>query len=236
MNSKFFLPGTHQQQKIFLSKVNVKNFKVLVIGSGTEEISLSFYNEGASKVIMIVEDDDSLLKSRLLLANEKEINVRMMDFDNTDFADSNFDLVFAQASISNKKRNKIVKEVKRILKPEGYFCIGENISFSKSPPEFVKDIWESSEISPLFSEELRKYYEAKDFQIIHEHDLSHTLKDFYQQSSSLLKEKSNNLSDQEKSYYKKLLKRISHESNVYLNLGGDIHIGFRMLILKKGLS
>ena len=234
MDTKFFLPGSDQQQKILLSKVSVKDFVILVIGSGSEDISVNFFSEGAAKVIMIVEDEESLMKSRLQLANKKGISVRMMDFDNTDFLDSNFDLVYAQASISNSKRNRTVKEIKRILKPGGYFCVGENISFSKFPPEFVKNVWERSNIIPLYFEEFKKYYEEKGFKIIHEHELSHTLKDFYQQSSILLKEKTSNLSDQEKSYYKKLLKRISHESNVYLNHGGDIHIGFRMLIIKKG--
>ncbi len=234
MNTKFFLPGTDQQLKILLSKVDVKGFAILVIGSGSEEISINFSSEGASKVIMIVDEEEPLLKSRLLLANKKEISVRLMDFDNTDFPDSNFDLVYAQASISNSKRNKIIKEIKRILKPSGYLCVGENISLTKSPPQFVIDIWKSSDISPLHFDELKKYYEEKGFLITEEHNLSHTLKDFYSQSSRMLKEKNSSFSDQEKSYYKKLLNKISHESNAYLKLGGDAYIGFKMLIMKKG--
>ena len=42
-----------------------------------------------------------------------------------------------------------------------------------------------------------------------------------------------NLTDKEKSFYKKLLSKISHESNAYLKLGADRYIGFKMLILKK---
>jgi DNA-directed RNA polymerase subunit N (RpoN/RPB10) len=51
-----------------------------------------------------------------------------------------------------------------------------------------------------------------------------------------LKANINNLSGQEKSYYKKLLNKISHESNAYLKLGADKYIGFKMLILKLNAS
>ncbi|MCB9211490.1 MAG: methyltransferase domain-containing protein [Ignavibacteriales bacterium] len=44
-----------------------------------------------------------------------------MSFEHTDFNEAQFDLVFAQASISNLGRKSIVKEVKRILKPNGIF-------------------------------------------------------------------------------------------------------------------
>ncbi len=236
MNTKFFLPGTDQQQKILLSNIDVKGFTILVIGSGSEEIAERFISENASKITLITDDDNSLFKARLQLSNVREINIKLMEFDNTDFANSYFDLIYAQASISNKKRAKIINEVKRILKPGGYFCVGENVSLTKSPPQFVDDVWKSSNIFPLFADELKKYYEEKGFKVIHEHDLSKTLTDFYTQSSILLKEKADILSDQEKSFYKKMLKQISHESNVYLKLGGNAHIGFKTLILKKGLS
>ena len=45
----------------------------------------------------------------------------MMDFDNTDFNAEEFDLVYAQASISLLNRNKIVKEIKRILETRWNF-------------------------------------------------------------------------------------------------------------------
>ena len=41
------------------------------------------------------------------------------------------------------------------------------------------------------------------------------------------------LSDQEKSYYKKLLRKISHESNTYLRLGGEDFTGFTALTMRK---
>ena len=232
MDIKYFLPGTDKQLHSLLSHVDIKNMKILVLGSGCEEISKLLLNNSASEVTIIVEDNDSLLNARLHLSKEKQISVKMMEFDNTDFKDSSFDLIYAQASISSKQRNKIVKEVKRILKSEGYFCVGENISYSKNPPVFVKDLWESSEIVPLFVDDLEKYYEDRNFEILFKQDLSHTLKDFYKMSADLLENKANNLTEQEKSYHKKFLNKLSHESNAYLILGGNDFMGFKMLILK----
>ncbi len=232
MDTKYFLPGTDKQLQSLLSHVDIKNMKILVLGAGCEEISKLLFNNGALEVTMIVEDNDSLLNARLYLSKEKQISVKIMEFDNTDFRDSSFDLIYAQASISNKQRNKIVKEIKRILKSEGYLCVGENISYSKNPPVFVKDLWESSEIVPLFVDDLEKYYTDRDFEILFKQDLSHTLKDFYKMSISLLENKVNDMTEQEKSYHKKFLNKLRHESNVYLRLGGNDHIGFKMLVLK----
>ena len=235
MKTKFFLPGTDKQLNSLLNHLDLNGKTVLVIGPGSEGISESILNSGAEEVVMIVEDNDSLLNSRLLLPKEEKLSVRLMEFDNTDFPGSKFDLVYAQASISNNRRNKIIKEIKRILKPEGYFCVGENISYTRNAPAFVKNIWNSSEIVPLFVEDLENYYLERKFEIIFRQDLSHTLKDFYSMSAGLLKDKAGDLTEREKSYHKKFLKKISHESNAYLKLGGDNYMGYKMLILRKAV-
>ncbi len=235
MNTSYFLPGTDQQLNILLENIEIKDFSALVIGEGSEGISKDIYSKGASRVIMLVQNEESLLRTRMNLSSSKEISVKMMEFDNMDFRDSSFELVYAQASISVPIRNKIIKEVKRILKPAGYLCAGEIVSLTQSPPQFVKDIWNNSNLSPLFSGELEGYYKEKNFEVVLTKDISYTLKEFYQLSSSMLKEKSNKLSADEKSYYKRLLKQTSHESNAYLKFGGNAHMGFKMLLLKKVL-
>lgn len=232
MDTKFFLPGTEKQSEFLHEYVDVNGYSILIIGTGCEQIARNLFEKGASKVIIIVEDNDSLLNSRFQLQNS-DVNVRLMEFDNTDFKDSSFDLVYAQASVSNKKRNKITKEVLRILKPCGYYCVGEITSPSKSAPQFITDLWQSASITPLHPKELEQFYTGKKFEAVWARELSHTLRDFYTFSIDLLKDNVNSLSEQEKSYYKKLLNRISHESNAYLKLGGDAHIGFYAFILRK---
>ena len=233
MNKKYFLPGTDKQLDILLNYLELKDLSVLVIGEGSEEISKKISSQGTSKVIMLVQDNDSLLRARVSVSSSKEISVKMMEFDNTDFKNYSFDLVYAQASVSSPNRNKIIKEIRKILKPSGYFCAGEIVSLTKSTPQFVKDIWYNSNVSPLFTEEIESYYKERGFEIILSKNISNTFSDFYSLSNNLLKAKSTGLPAEEKSYYKKLLKQISHESNVYLKLGGNAHIGFKVLIMKR---
>ena len=228
-----FLPGGFKQFRILKSKYILDEKNILIIGSGSEKIAEKMIESGAASVIVIVNDYDSLINARLNLGKESKVTVKMMDFDNTDFKAEEFDLVYAQASVSLTHRNKIVKEIKRILKPEATFCVGEITSLTKEYPPFVKNIFDASDILPLLNENCRDYYEERKFSVLYEEDLSSSLQNFYENTSVDLKQNIKNLTDKEKSFYKKLLNKISHESNAYLKLGADKFIGFRMLILKK---
>jgi ubiquinone/menaquinone biosynthesis C-methylase UbiE len=159
-----------------------------------------------------------------------------MDFEITDYTNSRFDIVYSQGGIPDSRRNKIIKEIKRILKPEGIFCAGEMILFNNEVPQFIENIFESSDLSLFTAHELNKYYIERKFEIVEQLDLSSTLKNYYNTLKTNLEKKIFELEEREKSYYKKLLNRISHEANVYLNQGGDKHIGFQTLILKLSSS
>ncbi len=233
MNINYFLPGTDQQLRFLGDHIELQDKSVLVIGSNSEEIALNMAQDGASSVVIILDDYESLLKTRLQITGNDKLSVKLMDFENTDFHDAAFDLIYAQASISLTNRNKIVKEIKRIIKPGGLVCLGEIVSLTENPPVFIKHIWESSSILPLLHLKAGEYYTERKFEIILQKDLSYTLRDFYKSSKNMLREKSAQLTEQERSYYKKILKKISHESNAYLNLGGENYIGFMMLILRK---
>ena len=228
-----FLPGSGKQFNHLKSKIILKDKDILIIGSNSEMIAQMFLNAEANVVTIILDEYDSLLKARYLLKNKEKISVRLMDSNSTDFNDAVFDIVYAQASISNKMRNKIIKEIKRILKPEGILSVGEITSLKSSPPIFVNDIWESGDILPLNSDDIKKYYEEKKIEVIDTLDLSAHLKDFYLESKKLLLNNIDSLSENEKAYYKKLLKRMSHESNAYLKLGGKDYMGFTSIIARK---
>lgn len=230
---EIFLPGSVYQFLSFAGKCEISGKSALIIGAGSEEISKMFLERGAGPVIQIVDDEESLLSSRFYLKDFKEISVRMMMFDNTDFPNDKFDIIYAQGSVSGKRRNKIIKEIKNILKPDGLFCAGEVVQLNSDAPVFVKELWDSSNVQPLMSGEISDYYTEKGFEIIYKDDLSSTLRDFYMTSKDLLTKNIEKLSEREKAYHKKFLKKLSHESNAYLKLGADRYIGFKYLIMKK---
>ncbi|MDY0082757.1 MAG: methyltransferase domain-containing protein [Ignavibacteriaceae bacterium] len=228
------LPGGFKQFRILKSKYDLSEKDVLIIGSNSEKIAGKMIENEVKSVKIIVSDYDSLMNSRLNLGKDSKAIVKMMDFDNTDFNSEQFNLIYAQASISLTNRNKIVKEIKRILKPEGTFCISEITALQKDYPPFVKNIFDASDILPLLHNACTDYYTERKFSVLYEEDISSSLKSFYENASASLNESINHLTDKEKSYYKKLLNKISHESNAYLKLGADKFIGLKFLLL--GLS
>lgn len=232
-NPNIFLPGGFKQFRILKSKYDLTEKNVLIIGSNSEKIAEKMIEHEANSVKIIVNDYDSLMNSRLNLGKDSQIVVKMMDYDNTDFNNEEFDLVYSQASISLTNRNKIVKELKRILKSDGTLCVSEITAIDKDHPPFVKNIFDASDIHPLLNDTCTDYYKERKFSVLYEEDLSSSLTSFYENAVRTLDESFDRLTEKEKSYYKKLLNKISHESNAYLKLGADKFIGFKMLILKK---
>ncbi len=230
-----FLPGIDQQARFLCENIPLREKKILIIGSGTLEVAGILTDADPADVTIIVRDYESLIsiKYDIEKLTLKNIKVKMMDFDNTDFKSGSIDIIYGQGSISGVDRNKIIKETKRILKSEGIFCVGEIVCLKENPPPFIKDIWQSSELLPLLKDDMEKYYMERGFEIINQKDLSFTLKDFYQQAEKLSAKTADQMDEQEKSYYKKLLKKLSHESNVYLKLRGDEYIGFHAFIMRK---
>lgn len=232
MNNKILLPGLDLQVKFLEQLLNVKNFSVVIYGSNTINIAKRFIKENNS-IDIIVEDYESLMVSKLELGDNENIKIKLMDFEITDFKNESIDLIYAQGSFTDLRRKNIVKEAKRILKTEGYLCIGEVVNLKDEIPPVINDIFTESSMLPLFKEEIIKYYEERNFSLIDSVDLTNTLQKYYNLNLKLLEKNKDTLTSQEKSYYKKILNKISHESKVYLKLGGDKYIGFISSLFKK---
>jgi len=230
---KIFLPGLDNQIRFVRRRLELKGKRTLTLGSASEEVVRLFAKESEEKAELIVEDYNSLMNSRLLVGEEENISVRLMDFEVTDFDKDEFDVIYTQGGISNPRRNKIVKEMKRILKPGGIFCVGEVVSLQEDLPPYILDIYDSSELDPLLATNIEAYYNERNFELIEKKDLSFTLTDYYSKNLYELKKSIVDMAENEKSYYKKLIKMISHEAKAFLNEGADEHIGFYSLILKK---
>jgi ubiquinone/menaquinone biosynthesis C-methylase UbiE len=230
---KIFLPGGDQQLELLSANVDLKGKQILVAGAASEEIAMTLANKSGRIVNLIMEDLDSFMNAGIQIDDDKNVKTAIMDFEVTDFAPNTFDIIYAQASISLDNRNKIIKEFKRLLKPEGILCVGEVIVFREEPPSFVIDIFESSGMAPLLADEIEKYYTERKFKILLSEDLTSSLNSFYSSSLTALNKAILYLTDREKSYYKKLVKKIKHESEAYLKLGADKYIGFKTLILQK---
>ncbi|MFA3783584.1 class I SAM-dependent methyltransferase [Melioribacteraceae bacterium 4301-Me] len=230
---QIFLPGINKQLEFLYEKTDKKFESILVIGAASENIATLLSKKYGITVELIVNDYESLLNSKLLIENHPSINLKLMDYENTDYKNSSFELIYAQASISTNNRKKILKEIKRILKENGFFCLGEVVKLKEPVPPFVQNVFNASNLSPLFIDELINYYLQNNFVVIDKLDLTYTLKDYYTSTSNALKRYIKNATDEEKREYKKILNRIGHETSVYLKLGGEKFIGFVSLLLQK---
>lgn len=230
-----FLPGSNNQLKFLLDNFDVAGNKILVVGSASENIAVELAEKSGTTVTLIVEDLNSFMNSNMILEEAANVEVKMMDFDATDFGANMFDLIYAQASVSLDKRNKIIKEFKRILNPGGVFCTGEIVTVGKNIPAFVNDIMNSSAMEPLNSDEFQNYYEQRGFEILNLEDLTSTLGEFYSGSLVKLSDAIKDFSERESSYYKKLVNKIKHESEAYLKLGADKYIGFKVILMRKDI-
>lgn len=227
-----FLPGLGEQiDFLFHNLTEAKS--ILVVGAESHSIALQLKSKYNAQVEIVVEDYDSLMNTNLLLGDEKSIKVKLMEFDHLDYNDKAFDLIYSQGSISLQKRNKIIKELKRVLKEESHLFVGEVVKLQKDVPQFVQDIFDQSFLNPLFVDELHKYYEERKFEVIIDKNLSYTLKRFYSETLKKIRDKEQDLTENEKSYYKKLINKINHEAKSFLRSGADKHIGFYALLLKK---
>ncbi|MCB9211489.1 MAG: hypothetical protein H6609_19155 [Ignavibacteriales bacterium] len=55
------LPGLSQQAKFLLSKINIDDFNILIIGANQEQIAKKFSAKTENKIEIIVEEYESLL-------------------------------------------------------------------------------------------------------------------------------------------------------------------------------
>jgi len=232
-SKKIFLPGSFKPFRILKQKFDLNEKKVLIIGESSEKIAERFLDENVYSVDVIVRDYDALIQSRLNSNKTKNISIRINDFENTDFPDDNFDLVYAQVSLSNSNRKNVLKEIKRILKLNGILCVIEITKLQNEIPAFVKNVFEQSDIHPLLHSQSKDYFTSKGYELFFEQDLTSSLMHFYENVSNELSDYFRKADETEKKLYKKLLNKISHESNAYLKLGADKYIGLNLLILKN---
>lgn len=230
---KILLPGLNKQLNFLLENLELQGKKILVIGSSSEQIAKYFAEQSGIVVEYIIENYDSLMNARLILDGGNSVNVKIMDFETTDYEDDSFDLIYAQGSISLINRNKILREIKRILKTGGWLNSGEIVVFNENIPSFIRDIFDASGIDALLKSNVQEYFKQRSLLLKAEKDLSETLKEFYSVNLNKIKDAKRNLSEKELSYYKKLLNKISHESKAYLSQGADKHIGFVSYIFQK---
>jgi SAM-dependent methyltransferase len=230
--SEILLPGGSKQFEQ-LRKIAPKKFdKILVMGEASEPLAIKLSEVFSAQTELIVEDYEALLNAKLLL-EESDINPKIMEFERTDYANETFDLVYAQAALTRDSRKKIIREVKRILKPNGLLSVGEIVIVNDNVPRMISDLLDWAGLIPLKESEIKKYYSERGFEILTARKFENALKNYYEKILRLFEQRKELLSEEEKSYYKKLIHRISHEANVFMKFGGEKYLAFYSFVAKR---
>lgn len=224
MKNSIFLPGMHYQIQKFLNDFDIKDKKILIIGANPQGIVKKF--DKSNQIDVIIDDYDNFLTALDDLSEYKNVSVKMMDYSRTDYSKETFDVLYAQASVSRPDKNQIIKEIKKISKKDAIFSIGELVHLQDKIPGFIEDILATGDVVTEFIENIDKYYTERQFEIINKYDLSFSLKEFYNECLELSKKIDEDV-------HKELITRLNHEANAFLKYGGDKHLGFVCLIMRK---
>lgn len=194
-------PGSADTTLKAIDKVNINskaNLNILDIGCGVGSSTILLANYFENSEIEAID----LFKHYLDVLNEKiaENNLEdrvfsyCMDMKDPDFANEEFDIVFAESSIEVIGFRKGLKEWKRLLKPEGYMIVSD-ISWIKKPSaksvKFWKNIYsEVDSIENKMAQIRNEGYEFIDYVIVPKEDWKEFHKKLEKNLDSLRNDKS----------------------------------------------
>lgn len=141
---------------------NCDNKKILEYGCGKGSYAFSLAKQGAN----VVGIDISEVAIQLANARSKEQGVEIpflvMDGERMDFEDDRFDLVCGTAILHHLQLNKALKEIARVLKPNGKAIFLEPMAYNPAINIFRKLMphWRTKDEHPFRNKDLRLF---KDF-------------------------------------------------------------------------
>lgn len=119
--------GLWQSEKLMFSKYISKNDKILDLGCGAGRTTINLFKNGYRNIIGL-DISDKFIEFAKSYCSKNNINISFVNGDatNLSFSDSIFDaVIFSYNGLmcipGKKNRNSVLKEVYRVLKPNGIF-------------------------------------------------------------------------------------------------------------------
>lgn len=110
-----------EREKFLNLLIQDNNRSLLEIGAGTGTDSIYFKDNGLEVHCI------DLSNEMISYCKARELTAKVMDFYNLDFDDNSFDAVYALNCLLHVPKaeiHQVIKEVKRVIKPEGLFYMG----------------------------------------------------------------------------------------------------------------
>jgi cyclopropane fatty-acyl-phospholipid synthase-like methyltransferase len=148
------------ENKILSQIANIKSSDyVLDIGCGYGTTSIWLAKNIGCKVLGITISDKQVEEAKETAkryAVDHLTDFRVMDFHNLEFPDNTFNKVIAIESVSHSSdKQKVIKEIYRVLKPEGIFVIADGFfaksrdNLSEEEKKIAKICFEGVHVPPL---------------------------------------------------------------------------------------
>ena len=141
--------GLWNSEKIIFNKYIRKDYKILDLGCGAGRTTINLYKKGFINIIG-VDIAEKLIDFAKDYASGHSLNIdfRIGDATNLDFEDNTFDIVIfsyngMQCIPKKENREKVLKEVYRVLKPEGLYIFTAHDRHD--PKSSHLDFWQSIE-------------------------------------------------------------------------------------------
>lgn len=110
-------------EKLINFGVGKKGQKILDLGSGTAILPINMCHTGAEFIATDISENQLLQGKRIVKEKDiKNIGFKVCSAEDTGFADNSFDVVTAVQCFQYFNTDKAIKEIARILKPNGLFC------------------------------------------------------------------------------------------------------------------
>lgn len=113
-----------------LGKENIKNKKILEIGCGCGEGSVYFAKQGADVTATDLSSRMVELAKKVAELHGVSIAGAVCPSDKLPFSDCSFDIVYAANVIHHVDIENTIREIKRVLKPDGTFVCWDPIKYN----------------------------------------------------------------------------------------------------------
>ncbi len=232
-NKSPFLPGGDSPVKFFLNEFPERNGSLLLLGNGFPQLVSYFIDAGFSSIIGASNENTEIFEYKANTPKEKQIPSLCVDYASLDYDKESFDHVFCQATLTLAGRNKLIREIRRVLKPGGFLTTSEILCNKKPAPTFLNDIWAESGQDPLYTDEFEAYYTSRSFKIKNSADFTNDLDEFYIKSYKLLESSLKSLPADKRVQFRKDFVQEKHEITSLVKGGALKYMNFKTMILQK---
>lgn len=237
------LPGGAAPARFFINEISLggdgtffpdlSKTTLLILGSGFTMLLPLFEKVGFGSIHAACDDNEEIFGYKANTPKEKQVPVLFVDYASLDHKPESFDFVFCQATLASGYRNKLIKEIKRILKPGGLLITSEVICAKKPAPTFLNDILSGSGQDPLYSDEFESYYTSRKFELLNSADFTDELDEFYITWYKKLENSLKSASSEKRQEIRKEFAGEKHEITTMVKGGALKFLEFKTRILRK---